>query len=339
MDSFCIDRGTLLDKPSVITLEKPERHSVHCLVDVRSCVNSDFEVLLDPLIEEGETLYARGWRLDEPSKQQVISLARSVGRSCSTCESGGTIRQGFRAVLRATVLDLNENVNLPPLIQVGDSAHSNDLQGDACQEIYNLTNVLELENYNRTAFKAEGSGSSLQQKKLIHGSLMLISWGFLLPSGTIFARFFKHRPDGLWFQIHKVVQSIGLFIAVIGFIIALRNFNVFGDKGYNNYRHGICGCITMGLGILQPISACLRPDATEPGGKPTMARKLWEYWHKGAGYAAVIMAIVTIALGTTSLAKVDDQKKFQYAYGIGCGGLLLLLFLGIQKDKAREEEK
>ena len=40
MDLFCINRGTLLDAPSVVTLQNPEKHSVHCLVDIDRCVNS-----------------------------------------------------------------------------------------------------------------------------------------------------------------------------------------------------------------------------------------------------------------------------------------------------------
>ena len=44
MDHFCIQRGTLLDAPSIVTLEEPDQHSVHCLIDVPSCVNSPYEV-------------------------------------------------------------------------------------------------------------------------------------------------------------------------------------------------------------------------------------------------------------------------------------------------------
>ena len=31
MDTFCIERGTLLDNPALKTLERPDAHSVHCL--------------------------------------------------------------------------------------------------------------------------------------------------------------------------------------------------------------------------------------------------------------------------------------------------------------------
>jgi hypothetical protein len=34
MDYYCIDRGTLLDNPSVTTLEGPDQHSVHWYVNI-----------------------------------------------------------------------------------------------------------------------------------------------------------------------------------------------------------------------------------------------------------------------------------------------------------------
>ena len=48
MDNFCIQRGTLLDHPTVQTLKNPEVHSIHCLVDVPRCVNSGYAILERP---------------------------------------------------------------------------------------------------------------------------------------------------------------------------------------------------------------------------------------------------------------------------------------------------
>lgn len=138
MDYFCINNKNMLDnrKP---TLEKPMDHTVHCLLDVGICTNSDFEVLIDP-VEQGN-LYTRGYRLTEQSKQSIIALGRNVG-SCSTCDNGydsSKLRIGFRAVMKAIVLDLNENDDdAPPLIEVSDMQHSNDLGSDPCQSVFNV---------------------------------------------------------------------------------------------------------------------------------------------------------------------------------------------------------
>ena len=63
MDTFCIERGTLLDNPELKTLERPDAHSVHCLVDVPRCYESGFEVLVLPAEPAGGRLTA-GTKLD-----------------------------------------------------------------------------------------------------------------------------------------------------------------------------------------------------------------------------------------------------------------------------------
>ena len=62
MDTFCIERGTLLDNPELKTLERPDAHSVHCLVDVPRCYESGFEVLVLPAEPAGGKTYAGGTR-------------------------------------------------------------------------------------------------------------------------------------------------------------------------------------------------------------------------------------------------------------------------------------
>lgn len=339
MDFFCIDRGTLLDNPTIETLVNPGRHSVHCLVDVRSCVRSPFEILIDPF--GNRTEWGRGYRLTEDSKQELIDLARSVGSSCSTCDGGGFQREGFRAVMVATILDFNaNNTELPPLIEISDSAHSTSDMEDPCMEVFQMENILVelipliLNGTSPFSFdEVTATGGNLRRRHLMHASLMMISWGFLLPSGVFIAKFLKHRPDGLWFKIHQGCQVFGLFLALIGWFIALRNFQVFADVGFPNFRHGICGMITMILGILQPINAVIRPHPPSDGEEATPGRKTWEIVHKGLGYAAIVMAVITIGLGTSSLPDVDDQRTFRMAYGIGCGLALVLVIVGTNVDK------
>jgi len=341
MDFFCINRGTLLDKSSVRTLEGPDQHSIHCLVDVRSCVNSPYEILLEP--KEGEILYSRGWQLDEDSKQMAIELAQSVS-TCTTCDPlnnrDNSHAQGFRAAMTATILNLNEDETIPPTIRVQDmvdtTAYSASANGgqSACTVFLGVEDILEtdgaeaiLEDIIVAGDAATQSGLSLRQIHLIHGSLMMVSWGFLLPSGTLIAKFYKHRPDGLWFKLHRGIQMLGLLLAIIGWIIALVNFTVFQDVGFRNYQHGICGMVVMILGILQPLNALLRPHAPKSDDEPkTTKRHYWEIWHKISGYSAVLLAVPTIVLGSLSLPNLDDQTKVQIGYGVGCiGGLLVLV--------------
>ena len=357
MDFFCINRGTLLDNPSVRTLEDPGKHSVHCLIDVNSCVSSPFEILLDP--KGNETTFKRGWQLDDASKETAIALAKAVG-SCSDCDSANNRFNahvnGFRAAMTATITNLNEGESIPPTIQIDaiqDTttyvAAEND-GSSACDFYFGVEDVLDneeiaqeiLDNAESGAAAAE-SGLSLRSIHLIHGSLMMISWGFLLPSGTLLAKFYKHRPDGLWFKLHRSIQMLGLLLAVIGWAIALVNFNVFLDVGFNNYYHGICGMVVMILGILQPLNALIRPHAPKADEEKATKRFLWEIWHKTSGYTAVLLAVPTIVLGSKSLPNLEDQTTVQIGYGVGCiGGLLVLvayMFYDKKTFEAVEDKK
>lgn len=344
MDTFCIDRGTLLDNPSVVTLENPELHSLHCLIDVNSCVTSPFEVLVDPP-SAGEK-YKRGLRLDPDSQQKAISLAKSVG-SCTDCTATDGHVLGFRAAMKATIVDLNkDDASIPPIIQIEDIQDTTAYTGDEspCQAFFgmeNLNDKLSAASANRFEFGVNPPVNNLQRIYLTHGILMMVSWGFLLPSGTLIAKFYKHRPDGLWFKMHRAIQSLGLLCAIIGWSLALHNFNVFKDFGFVSFRHGICGMVVMVLGLLQPLNALIRPHGPEGDEPKSTKRKAWEIWHKSSGWIAVALAIPTIALGTLSLPKLDDQTRFQIGYGVGCGGALLLLvaYMFYDKKNYTAEEK
>lgn len=116
MDYFCIERGTLLDAPTVVTLEEPERHSVHCLIDVPDCAESNYEVLLDPAPGSEDAMYTRGFVLDDAAKALIRDLAKEVG-DCSDCDGTGDWKFGFRARVQGTVVALGSDGE-PPVISV-----------------------------------------------------------------------------------------------------------------------------------------------------------------------------------------------------------------------------
>jgi hypothetical protein len=64
MDFFCINRGTLLDMNTVVTLDEPEKHTVHCLVDISVCRNQGYEVLAEAA-EGAEHNYCRAYSIGQ----------------------------------------------------------------------------------------------------------------------------------------------------------------------------------------------------------------------------------------------------------------------------------
>jgi hypothetical protein len=76
MDNFCIERGTLLDNPSVRTLVNPVAHTIHCLVDVSSCVDSGYAVLAPPTTPGG--LYSVKYQLGKDGTDLAFTEASKM---------------------------------------------------------------------------------------------------------------------------------------------------------------------------------------------------------------------------------------------------------------------
>lgn len=332
MDNFCIDRGTLFDNKDVDTLgpEGVFKHTVHCLMDVPSCVASPWEILHDASLDsrssydEGER-FGRSFRLD--SNVKLMEYARNVGVCDKGC-TGDTVR-GLTGSIVGEVTSLgSRGMNVPAIIKVSevlDATTGCENVGDDVITEFEIPLMLH-------------SGGDLNTAFLAHGSLMLIAWGFLLPSGAIIAKFFKHRPDGLWFKIHRVCQMTGLVLGIIGFIIALVYSSALQDKGSGslNYPHAVMGVTVMTIGMFQPLNAFFRPKHVE-GAQQSTERQIFEFVHKGLGWGVIVLAAVTIGIGTTLLSTKEQQRTFQVCYGALIGGLLLLLLVFVCFDKKKYE--
>ena len=196
MDTFCIERGTLLDNPSVKTLEEPNKHTIHCLVDVPRCYNSGFEMLRAPPSNSTVTSYCRMFKLDATGNEAALSLARSAGstaQGCSTCT--GAAASSARTGFRATVTGSYDTDDLrDPKVLAVTSMESSDI---ACP-----AGIMSVDVCSKSA------GGETSGYVIAHGSLMLTSWGILLPAGVLIAHYFRHQ-DPQWFLIHRAMQISG----------------------------------------------------------------------------------------------------------------------------------
>ena len=122
MDQFCINLKVLFDNNDIATLEGPGEHSVHCLIDVPQCINSGYEVLIDPA--EGQTTHCRGFLLDKAGNDKLVEYAKEVGK-CTNCDQTVSetdkegITQGLRATVTGTITSVGD-ANTPASIVVSD---------------------------------------------------------------------------------------------------------------------------------------------------------------------------------------------------------------------------
>jgi len=135
-----------------------------------------------------------------------------------------------------------------------------------------------------------------------HVVCMLLSWGFLLPFGVLWARHMRTSSKKLgsvpvWFAGHRLIQSCGWLLQLMGFAFILA----FKKASHFRLTHEVIGLAVVIIGTLQPLNAQFRhlPFIGHPqaDGTRTPARKAWEFLHKGMGYMAVMLGVVNVILG------------------------------------------
>jgi hypothetical protein len=129
MDNYCLydtPGRTLLDTGDV-TLRFPDRHTVHCLVDVGVCRAGPYYILGDPM-KDGD-MYTVDYVLDDAGRLKIIDLARAAGK-CSTCTGDGDLVRGYRAEIIGVVTAL-ATADAPITLMLTSARTSNGLT-DAC---------------------------------------------------------------------------------------------------------------------------------------------------------------------------------------------------------------
>jgi hypothetical protein len=155
-----------------------------------------------------------------------------------------------------------------------------------------------------------------------HAMLMTFTWLVLVPLCIIIIRFGKPKPtfSGLkrkvaiyhaewwWFSVHKYGMYVAMFLSVSGAVVALT---VSG--GFSGSVHSFFGIMAVLLGVVQVIAGWSRGKHggkyyyTADPNKPetwfgdhynmTRRRRIFEAYHKNAGYFAGFCALAAVASG------------------------------------------
>ncbi len=168
-----------------------------------------------------------------------------------------------------------------------------------------------------------------------HARVMVLSWAVLLPLGALAARYFKVTPrqqwpaqldNRAWWHAHRLLQYSGLAFMLVGAAFAWGQGSASSGAAL---WHGYLGWAVVALGALQLVSAWARGSKGGPS-EPTLRgdhydmtrhRLRFEAVHKSAGWLALVMAIVTVALG---LWAADAPRWMPLVLGGWWSGLCLL---------------
>ena len=133
-----------------------------------------------------------------------------------------------------------------------------------------------------------------------HGALMSIAFGFFLPVGIIFARFFRSpQYSPLWLHLHRVFVLIGFALIIAGFAIAVNKFDNDKYTKRQNAFHRGAGFYVFAAMCFQVFLGLIRPHGTEPGSgtKVTPQRVAWNEVHRWNGRIAYVFALAQIYTG------------------------------------------
>ena len=147
-----------------------------------------------------------------------------------------------------------------------------------------------------------------------HARLMVLAWSVLIPLGVLVARFYKvmprqHFPAQLdhpfWWHAHRGLQYTGVLLSFVALaFIWYKNATVATRS-----LHQWLGYALLVLGLLQIIGAQLRGSKGGPTdvakGLPlrgdhfdmTRRRRIFECLHKGLGYTALLLVVITTLFG------------------------------------------
>jgi len=166
-----------------------------------------------------------------------------------------------------------------------------------------------------------------------------VSWGVLLPTGAIFARYLKtfKSADPAWFYLHVTCQLVGYGVGVSGWATGINLGKESKGVTYTDHRN--IGIAVFALGTLQVISintinlsncyidhaktadlsstdlllkCCvqvlalfLRPK------KEHKYRAHWNMYHHSVGYTVIVLGVVNIFKG---MAILGVEQRWRTAY-------------------------
>ncbi|GAB4825267.1 hypothetical protein Ancab_008139 [Ancistrocladus abbreviatus] len=147
---------------------------------------------------------------------------------------------------------------------------------------------------------------NIRTLKVVHGVINAISWGILLPIGTVIARYLRHLQSlgPAWFYAHAGIQLLGFFLGSIGFGMGIRLGELSPGKVYGLHR--TLGLIAFCLGCLQTFALFFRPRTTNK------YRKYWKSYHHFVGYGCMVLGVVNVFQGFEVMGESRSYAKLGY---------------------------
>ena len=199
---------------------------------------------------------------------------------------------------------------------------------------------------------------------MVHGILMFIAWSIFVPLavGTALLRNFLPLPNGMWFQIHRILNSIAVLCTIAGFSIAVHNINEEQGstaKHFSTYQHHTIGLVIFIFAIVQSLTGIFRPhlpkpaataaseDPDEEDGKPkttesddppkkSPSRIAFEIQHRLMGTAAMILGFFNVDSGIGLYSQRFNTQDLAGVPWAISGGIVMVTLILVVVDRYRK---
>lgn len=199
-------------------------------------------------------------------------------------------------------------------------------------------------------FQTGNSETSINQDKrialIIHGGLMLLGWGVLLPMG-IYSSIFRSQvasgANGIWLKYHARLQVTGVVLGFVALIIPWWVMDAGTPLSSPNRPmiHTTVGLVLTIYSAGQLLLGKLRPPATKDGEEPTAKRRMWEKLHKYSGRIAMLVALWQLASGCwLSSDFIGSESGRETVVWLLCLGGVLFLNIGmvVRASRGRQQK-
>jgi hypothetical protein len=166
----------------------------------------------------------------------------------------------------------------------------------------------------------------------IHGSLMAVAWGVLIPAGIILALFYRVVwPNGHWFYIHIVVMSVAALMVIGGVVVILLHAEW---KWLNttdlNVSHQVLGIIALTAVVVNPFLGLFLLCECCSLGRPW--RKVYNICHGGIGLifaqgTALCAMLVGVHILRDHPRNFDDSAVHSVIYSVS--GIVAAVIMSI----------
>jgi Eukaryotic cytochrome b561 len=187
---------------------------------------------------------------------------------------------------------------------------------------------------------------------IVHGVCLALAWILLIPTAiacSVARALIPHSEKGLWFQLHRGINSVGMVLTVVGIAIAI--YAIQAEQGatadHFSKRHHQIGLAVLIVAVMNAAYGIFRPHAPHapvekhpvavdhndeepeeeaghnkkttsaamPMPHKSPARLAFEYGHRVLGLTAIILAWFNVASGAELVHRryVDSVTNYALA--------------------------